>query len=657
MAGNTGPRTSDKKFFTELIDASLPGLQEIPEAVKKENFGEARRLFASYVRSALKPEYFNNMPYCLLQDTVIFPGETWHQGADRICNNLLISCGTEFQFGDKIDYFANPTFNNYKEWTWQLSRHSEWFILGYAYLQTKDEKYANTFAKQFDTWVKQALSPEPKSADGGETLCWRTIEAGIRMGSTWQYSLHAFYKSPVFTDDMITDWYKSVWEHGERLFNDHRSGNWLMMEMDGLAQIGILYPVLKDSGRWYNFAVVTLEKQLDIQFYPDGMQYELTTHYHGVSVSCYTRLMRVMRAYGIKLPGSFIKKLENTVAFYSKLIMPDFSLPNLNDGTWEKAKKYVGEYIEFFPNRDDFKWVITEGKEGKQPPYTSIALDWSGIMIMRTTWDRDAMWGLLDAGPFGKGHQHEDKLSLLLYMNGRRILTEGGVYAYDDSQIRRYILSTRSHNTIRVNGMDQNRRINYIWKDTDIKKESGMKYSINDTYDYVCGRYEEGYGPEAERSAVHERAVIFIKKPLVGSQPFFIVIDRLYGEKSNQYESLWHLDDESFKLDGLNASAAGINILTSGAEGMTANIITGQEEPEWQGWIANSGQQGDYRPIPTLIYQWNAGNSRTVTIFHPAAGNNCPIINVEASPLAENTVITFLLKNGDRISMDERDYR
>ena len=658
MSQNIGPRTDDRLFFSSLIDTSLPGLEKIPEAAAAGDFKKARKIFAEYVRTALSPEYFNNMQFKVHQiNSITFPGETWLQAADRICRNLLISCNTQFQFGEEIDYFVNPTHNQYREWTWQLSRHNEWFILAYAYLQTGDEKYAEACAKQFSTWVKQALSPEPGSADGGMTLCWRTIETGIRMGSNWQYALHAFYRSPAFTDDIITGWYKSVWEHGERLCNDYRTGNWLLMEMDGLAQIGILYPVLRNAKQWYKFAMDMLEKQLDLQFYPDGFQYELSTHYHGVSVECYLRLMRVAQAYGAALPGAFLQKLENAITFYSKLIMPDFRLPNLNDGTWVKAGVWVQEFIDFFPHRRDFLWLVSEGARGDQPAHKSIALPWSGLMAFRTGWNSDAVWGLLDAAPYGRGHQHEDKLSFLLHVNGRMVLTEGGVYAYDNSEMRKYVLSTRSHNTIRVNGMDQNRGINYRWEDNDIKKESGIKYTIADNYDYAAGLYNEGYGPKAEKSAAHERAVIFLKNQEFASRPFFIVIDRMRAVKKNKYESLWHLDVDSVLPDGLNASAGELTILQSGAEGMTANIVSGLEQPEWQGWKTITAQQGDYRGIPVLRYHWEAANSCTAAVFYPSSPGDCPITGINIRESNEDAVITLFMRSKNTITLNESSYR
>ena len=179
-------------------------------------------------------------------------GETPEQAGERILSGELISCSTPHQFEGEVDWFINPTFNQYKEWTWQLSRHPEWGILAERYRATGDERFAEAFVRYFESWVRQALVPE--NADGGATLCWRTIEAGIRMGGVWQWALHSFYRSPHFTDDVLVDWYKSVWEHGWRLRNFHRTGNWLIMEMNGLAQIGILYPQFSDAPAWKAYA-------------------------------------------------------------------------------------------------------------------------------------------------------------------------------------------------------------------------------------------------------------------------------------------------------------------------------------------------------------------------------------------------------------------
>lgn len=684
----TGPLLSDTRFFGELIDCTQPGLEEIPEAAAAGDYAACRRIFATQVRASLQPEKFFQIEYEFGENHFTFPGETEEEAAKRIAKLHLISVGVPHEFEGKVNWFSNPTYNQYKEWTWQLSRHHEWKLLAHQYHLTGDEKHAEVFAGLFDSWVKQAVVPDD-SVSGGQTLCWRTIECGIRMGASWPYVLFSFYNSPYFTDDLLVDWYKSVWEHGNRLKLQHRTGNWLIMEMNGLAQIGIFYNQFKQAKEWFDYAVEKLTEELDRQVYPDDFQYELATGYHYVVILNYTRLLRVAKVYDIILPESFLKRLESMLELFVRIMRPDACLPDINDGSDCLAKKYIGKQIDFFPNNKTLQWICNDRIGDGQPDYTSVALDYAGMMIMRTGWNENDIWGFLDAAPFGTGHQHEDKLNFLIHAGGKYILTECGSYAYDDSEMRRYALSTRSHNTVRVNNMDQNRRVCYHWEDEDIQKKSGMIYRIEDTFDYVCGEYDEGYGNCEEDTAFkdkdindmptgpaymgvkHQRSVIFMKQPekvfskiISDSTPFFIVIDRLYSQDDNEYEFLWHLDADEITLHGMDVKADFLHIKNSLDNIKTdgVSLIRCQQSPHWQGWKKGpSGIQGDDAPLPTVRYTTHASNTRVVTIFYPEKYNSdvdhCPIIAVEADRIVDEDTFTLVTKDGNRILVKESDFR
>jgi hypothetical protein len=174
-----GPRLTDLDFFAQVIDPTQPGLGDLPKLVEQGDLAAARQAFAAAVRPTLRPEQF---PYeeGKRGNTFMYPDETFAEAAERILRLELISCGTPHQFEGAVDWFANPTFNQYKEWTWQLSRHWEWDVLAQQYRQTGDERFAEGFVKMFQSWVRQAVVPE--AVPGNHTRCWRTIEAGIRMG-------------------------------------------------------------------------------------------------------------------------------------------------------------------------------------------------------------------------------------------------------------------------------------------------------------------------------------------------------------------------------------------------------------------------------------------------------------------------------------------
>ena len=122
--------------------------------------------------------------------------ESVAQAAERILNNELISCGTPHQFEGQVDWFLNPTFNQYREWTWQLSRHPEWAILAERYRQTGDERYAEGFVRFFTSWVRQAVVPE--DAPGGATAAGGRSRPASAWAGRGSGRCTAFYRSPHF---------------------------------------------------------------------------------------------------------------------------------------------------------------------------------------------------------------------------------------------------------------------------------------------------------------------------------------------------------------------------------------------------------------------------------------------------------------------------
>lgn len=657
-----GPRLDDRTFFLQLVDTSRPGLEALPAAVERGDLAEARRIFAAEVRSSLQPQRFLTIKRPLRENFYMYPNETVDEAAERIVRLELISCATPHQFHGTVDWFINPTYNQYKEWTWQLSRHHEWAILAQRYRETGDERFAETFVHLFCSWVQQAVVPlnEPGSA----TLCWRTIEAGIRMGGAWQWALHSFYRSSYFNDDVLVDWYKSVWEHGWRLRNFHRSGNWLIMEMNGLAQISILYPQFRAAAAWHRYAFERLVQELDVQVYPDGFQYELSTGYHQVNINNYHWLWDVCSAYSQPVPDYFKTVLERMHAVNLLIMMPDGRLPDLNDGGWHDVSRLMGRAVQSFPHREDFRWAASRGAEGQPPQEISTAFGWAGYFTMRTGWQPDAVWVLFDGGPFGFGHQHEDKLNILLHAYGKLLLTEGGNYAYDASEMRRYVLSTRSHNTVRVDDEDQNRRLHFRREDVDITAHSGATWRYTPEYDLVAASYNEGYGEQADRSVTHTRKVILVKSEVYA--PYVLVIDRFEAAEGEQhsYQSLWHLNTLQAVAQGTTAASSdadspNLTIIAAGVPETALELVQGQESPEFQGWKAiKNHQQGEFAPTATAIYRWQAaGAHRCVTLLYPTPqGELCPFTGVAAASNLQDTRIELELAGGGTVILDESQF-
>ena len=123
------------------------------------------------------------------------------------------------------------------------------------------------------------------------------------------------------------------------------------------------------------------------------------------------------------------------------------------------SRRWMERAARYFPGRADFRWFATAGREGAPPAGRSLVLPYAGQAFLRGGWETNAPWMCMDAGPFGFGHQHEDKLGVTLTAFGRPLLVEGGVYTYDASEWRRYVLSSRAHNVVLVDGLEQSIRL------------------------------------------------------------------------------------------------------------------------------------------------------------------------------------------------------
>lgn len=652
MLSNNGPALTDELFFSNCLNYDYQGMNTVNEFTQISDYAGARRAFATLVRASLEPNRFFTIPFEEAENMYRMPNETDQQVCQRLLNHQVISVGIPYDFGKDrpINWTESPTGDRYREWTWQLSRHNELKTLAKEYRKTGDHRYPELAVEMLSSWIKQAVFPGEES--GKSTKCWRTIECGIRMGANWPYALHAFYETGYFTDDFLVDWYKSVWEHGCRLSGHSTHGNWLIMEMNGLAYISILYPMFRQSQAWREFSFQTLVKELDRQIYPDGFQYELSTGYHDVVIKNYQRLIQLANAYDMEIPPEILPKLELACDVNIKLMMPNGHLPNINDGRMHNCRELFLRKKTILPDTPAFRWITSDRTEETAPDYLSIALPWSGFFVMRTGWSAQDMCALFDGAPFGHGHQHEDKLSLLIYAGGKLLLTEGGNYSYDDSEMRQYVRSTRSHNTVRVDGMDQNRRTDYHWEDDDILKKADLTWKIGSKAEYAESTYDEGYGLTADQSIRHHRRVFFIKDAGNGLSPFFIVSDRLYSDTVHTYETLWHVDSPCLWQSDSAVDTG--ELFTGLSSAQSVSVICGQESPEWQGFISMGQGQGSYRPVNCITVQNEGANLRMVTILYPHQGEH-PVLKIQAGSEISDDSIIIHLKDGSCLSYGESD--
>ncbi len=641
-----GPRLGDLTFFNAMY-LDRPGLEGIREAVARADWPGAKREFATYLRRREQPKWFSNWrdrrdPYHRQEVELVNVGDEAVEKvdldlADKAARNTLTSCNVEQVFGDTINWELNPI--DYKEWTWQLSRHPFWVALGQAYWKTGDEKYAEAFVHQMCHWVENVMVPVGEDGNSWKgdarmgsplTNCWRTIECGIRMGQTWPYAFHYFLSSPSFTDDAICLMLKSMVEHARHLMRwPHSGGNWLTMEANGMYHVGVLFPEFKEADEWRRAALERQYRELDTQVYPDGAQIELSSGYHQVSLRNFVMTYNIARLNEQPMPEDYSSKLEQMYDYDLYLAMPDLRMPALNDGGWTDIRPWMRSALEFFPEREDFRWAATEGREGRRPTILSTAFPYAGHFVMRTGWLPDDAYLFFDGGPFGYGHQHEDKLNVVIYSHRRVHLTDPGNYPYDDSQWRKYVLSTRAHNTVMVDGQEQNLR-GKPREEYVVDEPLPHVWVTRPSFDFASASYDGGYGPSRDRSVTHTRSILFLKPD------FWILADFMSAsdDREHTYESMFHLDTLKADVVGnrksvetRNRDAGNLGIYGVLPEGAEVEVVSGQEEPTVQGWIPR-GKPYECQPIPTAVYKTTGRDVTEMTFIV------CPIAKEEMSPIS-----------------------
>lgn len=634
---------SSAGFLGEKIDTSREELKEIPELIAAGDLAGAEHIFAAFVRRQLQPDKYFLIPYGPLGRSWTLPGETEQQIFERLERGEIMSCNYMHCFGSGgIRWEDNPTPNKYAEWTWQLNRHHEFRVLGHLYRETGNERIAELFIRLFRSWREQCSCDIDIS--GILTLSWRTIEIGIRLTTNWHYAIHAFFRSPALTDHDICEFFASMWENAWRLRNFHRSGgNWLFMEMTGLYHVGLLYPWLRDAAEWKDYALSRLVGETAGQMYPDGFQIELSTEYHGILIHDIRSIAKIAGIMGETLPDELMKGLEKAYGLYVKLADPGFHLPDINDGSRVDAAKVLSGALEYFPEREDFRFIASMRSEGEAPAAKDTVMPWSGIAVLRDNWGPDSQWLFFDGGPFGLGHQHEDKLNVLLYAYGRDLLRDAGNYAYDTSQMRAYVLSAYSHNNVTVDGQGQNRRGKYRWHEGDLDKLSGLSVKLGDEEDVLRAVYDEGFGPEYI-DVRHERTVVKVKNGPLGLKIFYLIIDRLRANdgQPHLYEANWQLEDVPLTICGGNGSPQiphelaqypdslqkGSRLTADYGEGVSLTLLSGENATVRRGSLRPfMGWRVPDVPAPCVSFATYGIEAKIVTVLYPS-DNGCPLISV-----------------------------
>jgi len=434
-------------------------------------------------------------------------------------------------------------------------------------------------------------------------------------------------------------------------------GNWLFREGYGEFTMGVLFPEFRRAEAWRNNAINRIQEVYSDMIYPDGVEVQLTPHYHNGAIDLSKDVLKLARLNDANLPKNYVETLEKMFAVDMWAMNPSGFVPPFNDSMYEGSAYWLEKGIALYPNREDFRYIVSKGAEGKLPGKLSLLYPWAGWAIMRTGWDLKSLYMMLDCGPFGSGHQHEDKLSFVLNAYGSELIFDAGIYVYDTSGMREYVVSPRGHNVVHVDGVSQNRRGKFI--DFSVAKSpANVVWKSSPGFDYVEASYGrepgEVWGPACLRNVVQTRRILFVKPN------FWIVVDTMTptDKASHLYESTFHVDAKDVNVDASTKAVStsrtdlpNLTILPLASDGLGVRIVKGQLKPFVQGWkIADMYGTKPQIPAPTVYYSKRAaGQVVFVYLFAPSKpGQPSPVVSISPKTSPPGSVAaTVLLASGE----------
>jgi hypothetical protein len=370
---------------------------------------------------------------------------------------------------------------------WEPNRHHQLVVLGRAYRASGDVRYAAALRDQLVSWLDQ--NPY------GYGMNWRSpLELGVRL-INWIWALDLIRESKLIEgtvrERILHAVYLHCWDNARKYSQASSANNHLVGEAAGVYIACSYFPGMRNGSRWRTEARDILIREIARQSYPDGCTREQALGYQYFVLQFYLLCGLVGRWSGDEYPASYWSRIEKMMEFVG-LLGEGGPLPLFGDADDGYVLDLGGPARDFrglfaigavLFGRGDFKrwagtciepaqWLLgrpgiqrftaIDGNTGRLAPLVSHAFPDSGYYLLQygSIEKGDTISVLFDCGELGFGaiaaHGHADALSFSLRAFGSDIFVDPGTYDYFTyPEWRRYFRSTRAHNTVVIDGVDQ----------------------------------------------------------------------------------------------------------------------------------------------------------------------------------------------------------
>jgi hypothetical protein len=542
--------------------------------------------------------------------------------AAAVRRGLFTHAGITLDLGPEPDWLTCELPPD-AEWQIEWRKFYYGLDLAHAFGETGDVTYLQAWERLLRSWIRQV----PPDVDRSDVTARRVLN--------WIYAWLRFAAAPAFEGlapgmaesiaASVSDQLRHVRDHltPER---NHRT-----FELYALFVSLLALPAL-DIGATLDFVLDELHRNLLTDIRPDGVHREASTHYHHVALRTYLGVYENARRFSLPLPEGYRTRLERACEFAMHCHRPDGAIPALSDSD-------TGSYLDLLElaagllSRPDFLYVATGGARGELPSATYASFPDAGYFLQRSGWGEGATsfeaerYLILDCGPLGDGgHGHYDLLNVEIAAGGTPLIVDPGRYLYSEEapNWRRWFKSTAAHNTVTVDGLDQ----------TAYRRgaPSGPVAQGRLLHRLSAARLDVLWGECASPcyEVVHRRRVLFV------ADEYWIIEDRLVGERPHRYDLRFHLAPQAWEKTTL-ALTDGQSIAR--APGLALVIVSRGAATIEPGWFAPL--YGYKLPAPTLSVRVEGTPQATfITLVAPLASDlPVPEVRVEQGPTSTRVEI------------------
>jgi hypothetical protein len=493
--------------------------------------------------------------------------------AEAVCEGRFTHAGVSLQLGLPPDWLGADLPAD-EEWRIEWTKFYYGLDLAHAFGETGEQRFLRAWELLVESWIDQV----PVGRDAADVAARRI--------QNWIYAWERFASAPAFEGlsnglaDRLLDSLRGQVAYLREHLTPGPQRNHRTLELYALFVSALAFPEeLDPAGSLLELALAELSRSLLEGTHGDGVHREGSTHYHLLVLRSFLGARENARRFGIELPDGYDRRLARVCEFALHCHRPDGPASALSDADsvgYRELLELAGSLLD----RPDFRWVASGGSSGRPPARAGASFPAGGYFIQRSGWGegstafKDERYLIFDCGPLGEGgHGHYDLLSVEIAAGGRPLVLDPGRYTYSEEppNWRHWFKGTPAHNTVCVDGLHQTAYRRGRPRGP-VAEGLILGRDLSPGLDVIRG---QARSPRYE--VVHTRTVAFV------AQEYWLIEDRLTGERPHRYDLRFHLSSEA---DGATAveSAHGATVVRAPGLALVFDLaLDVRLEP---GWVA-----------------------------------------------------------------------